>query len=89
MTETTVIALFRDATTQTILLSAPVLIIGAGVGLILSIFQATTSIQDQTLTFVPKVIAIFLTLAYFYPWMMRSLTDYTINLFQAMPDLVR
>ncbi len=89
MTETTVIALFRGAITQTIMLASPVLLIGAGVGLILSIFQATTSIQDQTLTFVPKVIAIFLALAYFYPWMMRSLTDYTINLFQALPALVR
>jgi flagellar biosynthesis protein FliQ len=87
MTEVTIIALFRTAVMQVLTLAAPVLVIGAVVGLILSIFQATTSIQDQTLTFVPKIIAIFLTLAFFFPWMMQTMRDYTINLFSMLSTL--
>jgi flagellar biosynthetic protein FliQ len=77
----TVIALFREAVIYTMLIASPVLIIGAAVGLILSVFQATTSLQDQTLTFVPKIFAIFGALAYFGPWMLNLLVSYTNNLF--------
>lgn len=87
METATTIALFREAVIQTLLLSAPVLLIGAGVGLVLSILQATTSIQDQTLTFVPKIVAIFGALAYFFPWMLRLLSSYTANLFKMLPQL--
>ncbi|NIZ18491.1 flagellar biosynthesis protein FliQ [Entomospira culicis] len=87
MSEVTIVALFREAVMQVLMLAAPVLIIGAVVGLILSIFQATTSIQDQTLTFVPKIIAIFLTLALFFPWMMQTLREYTISLFSMISTL--
>ncbi|NIZ40492.1 flagellar biosynthesis protein FliQ [Entomospira nematocerorum] len=87
MTETTIIALFRGAIMQVLMLSAPILIIGAVVGLILSIFQATTSIQDQTLTFVPKILAIFLALAFFFPWMLQSLRTYTVSLFSMLSML--
>nr|WP_212603831.1 flagellar biosynthesis protein FliQ [Entomospira culicis] len=87
ISEVTIVALFREAVMQVLMLAAPVLIIGAVVGLILSIFQATTSIQDQTLTFVPKIIAIFLTLALFFPWMMQTLREYTISLFSMISTL--
>ncbi|MBN2618870.1 MAG: flagellar biosynthesis protein FliQ [Spirochaetales bacterium] len=60
-----------------ILISSPVLLISMIVGLIVSIFQATTSIQDQTLTFVPKIIAIFATLIIFGPWMGDTMIDRT------------
>ena len=66
---------------QILLMSAPVLLIGMTVGLIISIFQATTSIQEQTLTFVPKIIAIFLTLVLFGPWMLSSMRQYTLHIF--------
>jgi len=57
------------------------------VGLIISIFQATTSIQEQTLTFVPKIIAIFLTLAFFGPWMFSSMREFTLNIFRMIPTM--
>ncbi len=60
-----------------IIVASPVLIISMVVGLIVSIFQATTSIQDQTLTFVPKIMAIFGTLVVFGPWMLDTLVDRT------------
>ena len=60
-----------------IIVASPVLLISMVVGLIVSIFQATTSIQDQTLTFVPKIMAIFGTLIIFGPWMLDTLIDRT------------
>ncbi|MDY7027016.1 MAG: flagellar biosynthesis protein FliQ [Spirochaetota bacterium] len=65
---------------QVLIISAPVLIIGVTVGLIISIFQATTSIQEQTLTFVPKIAAILASIAFFGPWMLASMKQYTLNL---------
>ena len=58
------------------------------IGLIISIFQATTSIQEQTLTFVPKIVAIFLTLAFFGPWMFTSMREFTLNLFRLIPQMI-
>jgi flagellar biosynthetic protein FliQ len=57
------------------------------VGLVVAILQATTSIQEQTLTFVPKVIAILVVLAFLGGWMFSSLGDYTIALFRMIPDM--
>lgn len=64
-----------------LIVSAPVLGIGMFVGLIVSIVQTTTSIQEQTLTFVPKMIAIFITIILFGSWMIRVLINYTNNIF--------
>ncbi len=73
------IAIFSEVMKQAIitiiLVSSPVLLISMIVGLVVSIFQATTSIQDQTLTFVPKIIAIFAALIIFGPWMSDTLVD--------------
>ena len=82
-----VITVFRTAIIQILLLTAPVLIISLVVGLVLSIFQATTSLQEQTLTFVPKLLAIFLTLLYFGTWMFTLLANYTRDLFNVIPQL--
>ena len=81
MTELVVVKLLRDALMITLIVSAPVLLIGMLVGLIVAIFQTTTSIQEQTLTFVPKIVAIFAVLILLWSWMARMLTDYTINVF--------
>ncbi|MCL2025966.1 MAG: flagellar biosynthesis protein FliQ [Leptospirales bacterium] len=81
MTELLVVKLLRDALTITLIVAAPVLLMGMLVGLIVAIFQTTTSIQEQTLTFVPKIVAIFLVLMLLWSWMSRMLTDYTINVF--------
>lgn len=81
--------LLRSGIFLILILSAPVLLIGLVVGLIVSILQATTSIQEQTLTFVPKIAAILLALVFFGPWMFASLAQYTVQLFQQIPAMVR
>ncbi|MDX1806924.1 MAG: flagellar biosynthesis protein FliQ, partial [Paenisporosarcina sp.] len=58
------------------------------VGLIVSVFQAMTQIQEQTLAFVPKIIAVFLALVLFGPWMLTLLLDFTRDLFQQLPQLI-
>ena len=84
-----VILLVRTAVLHILLLAAPILLIGMGVGLIVSIFQATTSIQEQTLTFVPKIVAILVVLILAGPWMFATLEQYTITLFMQIPSVVR
>ncbi|EKD38149.1 MAG: hypothetical protein ACD_75C00845G0003 [uncultured bacterium] len=70
---------------QTVLLgSAPMLIIGLIIGLIISIFQAATQINEQTLTFVPKIIAVFVAMLIFGPWLINLLVTFTIGLFEVM-----
>lgn len=73
---------------QTILLaSAPMLLIGMAIGLLVSIFQAATQINEQTLSFVPKIVAVFLTILLFGPWLIKILTVFTIGLFETMITL--
>jgi flagellar biosynthetic protein FliQ len=71
------------------MMAAPLLLTALTVGLVVAILQATTSIQEQTLTFVPKVFAILLMLAFLVGWMFTSLGDYTVELFRRIPDMVR
>ncbi len=87
MTDVTVVILLRDALTTTLLVSAPVLVTGMVVGLIVSIFQTTTSIQEQTLTFVPKIVAIFLSIILAGAWMIHIAVNYTTNLFMKISTL--
>ena len=70
----------REAMYLIIRVSLPVLLVSLVVGLIISIFQTVTSIQEQTLTFVPKIIAIFLALVLFGQWMMNSMVEYMVEL---------
>ena len=83
----TAVNLLRSGVLQILLLAAPVLLVGMAVGLIVSIIQATTSIQEQTLTFVPKIAAILGALILFGPWMFSSLVQFTIRLFERIPEL--
>ncbi|HOJ63109.1 MAG TPA: flagellar biosynthesis protein FliQ [Spirochaetota bacterium] len=69
------------------LISLPILGIGMLVGLIISILQATTSIQEQTLTFVPKILAIIITIVIFGSWIAGSLINFTIQIFDMIPDM--
>lgn len=87
MTELTVMKLLRDSLMVTLVVSAPVLIVGMLVGLIVAIFQTTTSIQEQTLTFVPKIAAIFAAMIFLWSWMVRMLSDYTLNIFDLIGKL--
>jgi len=79
------IELGREAVMMTLMIGAPVMVIAVVVGLIISIMQAVTQIQDQTLSFVPKIIAMILTLLIFLPWIMERMTDYASNLYRNIP----
>ncbi|MDR1100620.1 MAG: flagellar biosynthesis protein FliQ [Treponema sp.] len=84
-----VVALLRGGILQVLFLAAPLLFSALIVGLVVAILQATTTIQEQTLTFVPKVITILLVLALLGGWMFTSLGEYTTQLFQRIPDMAR
>ena len=79
--------ILRSGIMQVFMMAAPLLLSALVVGLVIAILQATTSIQEQTLTFVPKVVAILVVLAFLGPWMFSSLREYTINLFQMIPNM--
>lgn len=89
MDEGTVVALGKDMLLLTLYLSVPVMIVGMVIGLIVSIFQAMTQIQEQTLTFVPKIIAILVALLLVMPWSLQLLMEYTVRLIGELPDLAR
>ena len=88
MTPTTVIDLGRQALELTLLVSAPLFIAALVTGLIVSIFQAATQINEQTLSFVPKLIATFITLVLAGPWMITILTDFIRRLFESIPSMI-
>lgn len=75
-----VIELAGQAIFVALKVSAPMLVLGLVVGLIISIFQATTQIQEQTLAFVPKIVAVLLALLLFGPWILSSMIDFTYNI---------
>ena len=79
----------REGVFQVFILAAPILLAALVVGLIVAIFQATTSIQEQTLTFVPKILTILGMLALLGGWMFSVLREYTVRLFDIIPQLVQ
>ncbi|MDA3901772.1 MAG: flagellar biosynthesis protein FliQ [Spirochaetes bacterium] len=87
MTDVTVVMLLRNALMITLMVASPVLISAMVVGLIVSIFQTTTSIQEQTLTFVPKIVAIFLSIVLSAAWMIHMLVNYTQQLFMEISKI--
>jgi flagellar biosynthetic protein FliQ len=87
MTLGTAIQLIREGVLQILIISGPILLIGMGVGLIIAILQATTSIQEQTLTFVPKIAAILLSLVLFGRWLLESMVQYTKRLFEMISHI--
>lgn len=84
-----IVSLMRNGIFQVFILAAPVLVAALIVGLVVAIFQATTSIQEQTLTFVPKILTILGMLALLGGWMFGVLRDYTVRLFDIIPQLVQ
>jgi flagellar biosynthetic protein FliQ len=82
-----VMDVLRDAFIRTLLISAPVLLVGMLVGLVISIFQATTQIQEQTLSFVPKLIAVLLTLILTGNFMINILLEFTKYIFRLISSL--
>ncbi|MFN3076733.1 MAG: flagellar biosynthesis protein FliQ [Alphaproteobacteria bacterium] len=87
MNETEVLEVAREAVMVLIKVSAPVLLIGMAVGLIISIFQTVTSIQESTLAFVPKILIMFLSLILFAPFMLREMIAFTQSMFDRMISL--
>jgi len=84
----TVTHLAVQAMTVALTISAPFLLAGLGVGLVVSIIQAATSIQEQTLSFIPKIVATGIVIAVGGPWMMDQIVGYTQHLFESIPSLV-
>ena len=89
MTEMFALELGKNAVTMTIMLAAPMMVAALVVGLIISVFQALTQIQEQSLTFVPKILAVFGTLLVAGPWLLKNLLNYTMGLFNLLPQMVR
>ena len=88
MTPTTVIDLGRQALELTLLVSAPLFIAALVTGLLVSIFQAATQINEQSLSFVPKLIATLITLVLAGPWMITMMTDFIRRLFESIPSMI-
>lgn len=84
-----IVSLMRGGVIQILLLIAPPLGVALLIGLIVAIFQAVTSIQEQTLTFLPKLIGILLVISLLSGWMFSDLRNYTISLFQMIPQIAR
>jgi flagellar biosynthetic protein FliQ len=89
MTPEFVIEFGKQAIILTILVSLPMLGLGLIAGLIISVFQAVTQIQEMTLTFVPKILAVFIGLLFAAPWMMEKLMSFTSNIITNIPMYIR
>jgi flagellar biosynthetic protein FliQ len=89
MSETYIAAIGTQAIKTALMVAAPVLLVSMAVGLLISIFQALTQIQEQTLTFVPKVIAIVLVFLLLGSWMTNNLVEFTENMLSAIADVVK
>lgn len=87
MTPEMVITVGRDAITTMLLVAAPMLLSGLVIGLMISLFQAITQIQEMTLTFIPKIVIVAVSLLVFLPWMINILLDFTRGLFGIIPTL--
>lgn len=88
MNPETVMTLGRHAIEVTLMVAAPMLLVALGIGLIVSIFQAATQINETTLSFIPKLIGIFVALIIAGPWMLTVLLDYMREMFSSFPMLV-
>ncbi|MFA7279781.1 MAG: flagellar biosynthesis protein FliQ [Sterolibacterium sp.] len=88
MTPQTVMELGRQALEMTLLVSAPMLMAALITGLIISVFQAATQINESTLSFIPRLVVMFITLIFAGPWMLQLMIDYIRRLFDAIPGMV-
>lgn len=83
-----IIKVIQDAIYTVLIVAGPVLLIGMAVGVIVSIFQATTQINEQSLSFVPKIVAIFLALILFGGWMLTNMSDFTLRMFDYIHSVI-
>ena len=88
MTEEMVLQIGQNALTTMVYLAAPVLLAAMAVGIVISILQAITQINEQTLTFIPKMIAVILTIMVMAPWMLKIMQDYAISVFGGVGEMI-
>lgn len=88
MTQEFIVDFAMEAIKTTLLVSAPMLGFGLVTGLLVSIFQAVTSIQELTLTFIPKILAVFIALILFLPWLLQLMVGFTSRVFMNFPSYI-
>lgn len=88
MTPETVMTIATQAMKMTLLLAGPLLLVALVAGLVISLFQAATQINEMTLSFIPKLLALFLTMVLVGPWMINTFVDYMREVFEGIPALV-
>jgi len=88
MTTEFIVGFGREAIEVALLLAGPMLAVGLVVGVLVSLLQALTQVQEMTLTFVPKLLSISLVIVVLMPWMAQLMIDYTANLYASLPELV-
>jgi flagellar biosynthetic protein FliQ len=89
MPEALVVGIVRQAIETAVVLSLPMLIAGLMAGVLVSIFQTVTSIQDNVLSFIPRAAAIFIVFALTFPWMLRVITGFSTDLIRRLPEFIR
>ncbi len=87
MTPEFVVEIGRQAIETTLMCAAPMLIAALSIGLVISIFQAATQINEQTMTFVPKIVGVFVTLLVFAPWILQKASAFLITIFNHLPNI--
>ncbi|MFG6148900.1 flagellar biosynthesis protein FliQ [Halobacillus sp. B23F22_1] len=88
MTSEMVLSFAKEGIYTVLLVSGPLLILALAVGLLVSIFQATTQIQEQTLAFIPKIVAVLVGMVFFGSWMLTTMVDFTVRVFENLNMLV-
>jgi flagellar biosynthetic protein FliQ len=88
MTPETIVSIGQQALLVVLMISAPMLLAALGVGLLISIFQAATQINETTLSFIPKLVAVFVTMIIAGPWIISTMVDYIRRLFTQIPTLI-
>ena len=88
MTADLVVGVMAEAIKVTLLVSAPVLLVGLAVGVVISLSQAVTQVQEMTLVFVPKIVAVLVALVAALPWMLNLLVSFTQNLYLSLPSYI-
>ena len=83
-----VLEITQQAMKVTLMLAAPMLLGALIIGVLVSLFQAVTQINEQTLSFIPKILVIAAALVFFAPWMMETITEFTREIFMRIPDMV-
>ena len=89
MSQGDILSVAQGAIYTIIIVSAPMLIAALAIGIIISILQATTQINEQTMVFIPKILGVFLTLIIFGGWMLTKLTDFTNELFRTINNVIK